>query len=188
MNEVTVLNKTTEMLNMASELLCDTCDALDDVKSVMAACDIPQSRIAVKAIDQLQEDITDGQWNVIQAYIENDKDERNEHLDNLRGYFNENTGTWYEQAERSFKRLTGFPANKWTSLPWTATLLAGHSTLDYLLANGNVTEDHNGKIRVREITEKDAERWGYDRDRINYLVSTNFDELRGTLLPTIGEE
>lgn len=103
-------------------------------------------------------------------------DERDEYLDNLRGYFNEKTGTWYEQICRNFHHLTGFRANKWSALTWTIHLSLGHSTFDYLLYKDYIRLDREGKVVVDDL--RHAGKFGWDTKRIQHLLNTDFEELK----------
>ncbi|MBU5369600.1 hypothetical protein [Enterococcus avium] len=174
MNEVNVVNENRELLNELSELLIDESNSLNDISETLLSMGLPQTRTLEKAVQEVGSKLIEGNLWILEMYFE--KDERNEHLDNLKGYFNENTGTWYEQICSNFKALTGFPANKWSALTWTIHLSLGHSTFDYLVGHKYIYVDRKGKAIVDNL--KDSERFGYDVERIQHLIDTDFRELK----------
>ena len=176
MNEIKVLNENIDLLISVTDKLVDTSNGLNDVKEMLNDIDSPIVRTAVRALDVLSKDALTEYCKAVKEIYENEKDERSEYLDNLRGYFNEETGTWYEQICRNYTKLTGFTANKWDALTWTIHLSSGHSTLDYLLHHGTIKKDSNGDWKTFLPLEKLGE-YGDNVERIQYLIDTDFKEL-----------
>ena len=174
MNEVNVVNENKQLLNELSDLLVDSGNSLSDVIETLALMDLSQARIIRSAVEEVASKLNEGNLWILQASFE--KDERNEYLDNLKGYFNENTGTWYEQICRNFKVLTGFPANKRSALTWTIHLSLGHSTFDYLVDHKYICMDLKGQVVVDDLDGWG--RFGGNVERIQQLIDTNFQELK----------
>ena len=174
MNEINVVNENKQLLDELSDLLVDGSNSLSDVSETLLLLDLPQARIIEKAVEGVASKLNEGNLWILQASFE--KDERNEYLDNLKGYFDKNTGTWSEQICHNFKVLTGFPANKWSALTWTIHLSLGHSTFDYLVQQGYIRSDCKGKAIVDDLVG-----WksiGCNVERIQHLIDTDFQELK----------
>lgn len=174
MNEVNVVNENKQLLNELSDLLVDGGNSLSDVIETLALMDLPQTRIIRTAVEEVASKLSEGNLCILQTSFE--KDERDEYLDNLKGYFNENTGTWYEQICHNFKVLTGFTSNKWDALTWTIHLSLGYSTFDYLVHTRRIRINSKGKAVVDNLIG--LERFGHNVERIQHLIDTNFEELR----------
>lgn len=178
MNEIIELNNNEEILEKTSNTMVDVANTLVDVLEIIEKADTPEIRIAKKMMDTLQQNLLETNNEVLRAVCGNKRDERNEHLDNLRGYFNEETGTWYEQICANFHQLTGFPANKWTALTWTVHLSLGHSIRDYLVHDGYINKIGDKYLSLnRKCSEEEAKIFGYDLERIKQLEQNNFEEL-----------
>lgn len=163
-----------ELLEKLNELLCEEVSNLIAISEMLTTINFPQARVLKTAIDQVRQNLNEGNGYLIKEMLLTD--ERDEYLDNLRGYFNEKTGTWYEQICQNFHQLTGFRANKWDALIWTIHLSLGDSTFDYLLHAEYIRLAHNGKIIVDDL--RDGEMYGWDIVRIQHLLDTDFEELK----------
>lgn len=163
-----------ELLEELNNLLCEEVDNLIDISETLATTNIPQARVLQKAVEQVCIQLNEGNGRLIEAMCQTD--ERDEYLENLRGYFNEKDGTWYEQICRNFHHLTGFRANKWDALTWTIHLSLGYSTFDYLLHVDYIRLAPNGKVNVDGLIH--AEKFGWDIKRIQHLLDTDFEELK----------
>ncbi|MGX2945874.1 hypothetical protein [Enterococcus alishanensis] len=173
MNETNFVESGEKLLNEISDVLVDSSNDLVDVQETLSLLDLPQSRIIKQTIANVSNRLLKGNMLILQQTYKDD--ERDQYLDNLRGYFNEKTGTWYEQICGNFKMLTGFSANKWNALTWTIHLSLGHSTFDYLLHSGYISLDRRGKV---VIDLRNAEVFGWDTERIQYLLDTDFQDLK----------
>lgn len=174
MNEVNWIEQVDSLTSDLSDILVDGANDLADICETLALMDSSHAKVIQKALQSVEEALIIGNMKLLSVCFA--PDEREEYLDNLHGYFNETTGTWYEQICANFKALTGLPANKWSALTWTIHLSLGHSTFDYLVHAGYIHQDFKGNWLVNDL--KNAEPFGYDIDRINRLMETNFEELR----------
>lgn len=175
MNEIEMINGNEEVLTRSSNSLEKVMTSLNDVIDTLEALDMPHSRVIKSSIESAVDSLSKINYDMMRHLPEFNRDEKNEYLDNLRGYFNEDNGTWYEQAIASYKRLTGMGANKWTVLTWTTNLMNGYSTFDYLV-HTNVIK-MNGNKWVFTTSFEDMEKFGYNMERIHELVETNAADL-----------
>lgn len=175
MKEVNWIEQMDSLTSNLSDILVDGANDLADIRETLALIDSPHAKVIQKALQSVEETLTIGNMKLLSICFM--PDERDEYLENLKGYFNENTGTWYEQICANFKSLTGFPANKWEALTWTIHLSLGHSTFDYLVHQGRIHQDFKGNWIVGDL--KNAEEFDYDINRIKHLIDTNFEELKG---------
>lgn len=195
MNEVNVLRDHQDVLSRAQDSTRAIFEILNDLEILLEPHEC-EGMIAVKElISSAKEDISEVIYDYVKQFARESQDQRDEYLSNLRGYFNENTGTWYEQAEAAYKKLTGLTGNEWTVLPWTATLFAGGSTLRYLINAGLVIKLENNQFQLSESLHKqylcdaseDDSYFQIDRKRIAYLYETNFQDLKIPLHITLND-
>lgn len=159
-----------ELLKELSDLLIDGSNDLNDISETLTLMALPQARVLQKAVEDVSEKLLQGNlWILGEAYA---PDERKEYLDNLQGYFNEETGTWYEQICQNYTTLTGFGANKWDALMWTIHLSLGYSTFDYLVHQNLIYLRGDGKWHPLHLDRAETP------ERVLHLVDTDFEELR----------
>lgn len=182
MNEMHVLSNL-ELVEQADNILVDTLNMIDDLIEGLANSDTPQGRLVTRTINNLSNEIYNKRMVLFERIVESKKDERAEHLSNLRGYFNEETGTWYEQINTIHKKLTGCRSNKWSALTFTIDLLNGASVFGYMVHHG-IVELKNGKYTM-DLTN--AEVFGNDIERCKFLIDTDFQELRNMKLEGLRE-
>lgn len=173
MSEVSLVEKNNQLFTELSDVLSDGANNLSDVSETLVLIDSPHARVVQKAVEEIAYSLSNANSQILRDFFE--PDERDKYLDNLMGYFNEETGTWYEQVCQNFKNLTGFSANKWDALTWTIHLSLGHSTFYYLVHIGYIHLDTNGKAVVDGL--ESGEKFGWNIERIQYLIDTDFRDL-----------
>lgn len=191
MNEINVL-KNLEILEKASDSVVKSMESLSDVLDVLEKEDNAVSRLAVKAVKQSFEELSRANIRIMKnIYSDNGDDERNDPLSEYRGYFDEDAGTWYDQAKQAYLRLTGFTASNWDVLVWTTMLFNGYTTADYLMKiesikkkSGRLTSFaiENGKLCSFGKAE------GYNGERIKELLETNMAGLRTPIVEAVDKK
>lgn len=178
MNEINVLNINKEALTESYDCLVETAEAVSDIAEILENEDTPKGRIAVKQLNALTDELLATARCNLKRYVECDKDEKDTYLDNLKGYFNETTGTWYEQICDNFHKLTGFTMNKWDALTWTIHLSLGHSVRDYLVHTGRIERLGESLYKLpSDFSESTAVKFGANVKKIKELEKNNFAEL-----------
>lgn len=177
MDEISTLNNNEKLLGGTSDQLVDAANTLVDIIETFEEGDTPQSRVAIKAMEKVNNDLLCANREIQKVLFAPKRDERNEYLDNLRGYFNEETGTWYEQICANFHQLTGFSSNKWDALTWTVHLSLGHSTRDYLVHTNRICKIGSSYVLPSDFSEKTALVFNENVERIKELEKNNFEEL-----------
>ncbi|MDT2724916.1 hypothetical protein P7E14_13845 [Enterococcus gallinarum] len=178
MSEMKIIEKLNEKNKEISNVLVDSTNDLVDVALTLESMDLPQANVLKIAVESVADNLLNKNYEIMQDSLS--ADERDEHLSNLSGYFNEERGTWYEQICANFKHLTGMPANKWSALTWTVHLSMGQSTFEYLVNQRIIHKSYDGKYKLdSELGAiKDLEKFGYDPERIQHLIDTDFEELK----------
>jgi len=177
MNEVEIINGNDELLIKTSDSITDISNDLSDIETLLDSLDMPQSRVLKKAISNAHESLLEINLDVLRHSSYFRKDEKDEYLKNLSGYFNKDTGTWYEQAIASYKRLTGMPGNKWDILQWTINIMNGYSTFDYLVHQDLIKYNPNTQKWKFSDSMELMKKFGYDMERIQELIDTNAADL-----------
>jgi len=191
MNEINAL-KNIEIVTEASNNVGDSLESLYDLLEILEKQDNAVSRIAVKAIEQTAKKLEESNLKLMKnVYYDNGDDERNDPLSEYRSYFDEDAGTWYDQAKQAYLRLTGFTASNWDVLAWTTMLFNGYTTADYLMKiesikkkSGRLTSFaiENGKLCSFGQAE------GYNGERIKELLETNMAGLRTPIVEAVDKK
>lgn len=186
MNEINVLKDHLSILDDTKDAIGGVLEILYDLENLLEPLDGDGMAAVKEMITSATVSICQVDNKLIRQLTDEAQDHRTEYLDNLRGYFNTETGTWYEQAKTAYRRLTGLPGNEWNVLAWTATLFRGGSTLRYLIDSDQVIKQEDGSFRLCDTWQKqygcDAVSsdacFKIDSERIAYLYKNNFDDLR----------
>ncbi|MFQ9320742.1 MAG: hypothetical protein ACLR3E_01595 [Enterococcus durans] len=178
MNEINVINNNSEILKQTADKLMSAVNLVEDVCEVLKSVENSQSRVALKLLNNLSKELLCYGSEIMTEVTQSENDDRAKYLDNLRGYFNEDIGTWYEQICRNFTKLTGFTANKWTALVWTLHLSLGISTREYFVQNGYIKKLADGQyVLPDDFDESTARKFGDNVELIRELEKNNFEAL-----------
>lgn len=172
-----MINGNEELLNRTGDKVTTIINDLIDLETILEGVDIPQVRVIKNALNNVSDSLYGINLDIYRHNPRYQEDEKDEYLKNLSGYFNKDTGTWYEQAIACYKRLTGMPGNKWDILQWTINIMNGHSTFDYLVHKDLIK--YNPNIQKWEFSNsmEHMKKFGYDMERIQELIDTNAADL-----------
>lgn len=171
-------DNTKENLSRLYDEAVEVNDTLSGISKILEQSGTANNRLINKAIAEAQENIKSALMPLIMEILTEEEDLRNQYLSNLKGYFNENTGTWYEKVCRNYFERTGFKANEWTALTYTIHLSLGQSTRDYLFHEGIITKNWKGEYVLPSHFNEDIRReCGNNVDLIKQHEANGFEDL-----------